>query len=84
MDQITGTIISAAVPTLAVLAAFVRNESAISSLNGRIETLNRDMNARFETLTRRIDTVEIELRQWARIDMEHHTDIARLKDKAGL
>ncbi len=59
MDQTVVTIIGSALPTLAVLAAFVRNESAIASLgsriddsNKRIESLNRDMNLRFETLTR--------------------------------
>jgi hypothetical protein len=84
MDQITGTVIAAAVPTLAVIAAFVRNETALASLGGRIETLARDMNARFETLTRRIDSVDTDLREWARITMQHNTDIARLKDKTGL
>jgi hypothetical protein len=61
MDQLTGTVISAAIPTLAVIAAFVRNESALASLGGRIETLSRDLNARFETLTRRIDSVDADL-----------------------
>jgi len=84
MDQLAGTAIAAAVPTLAVIAAFVRNESALASLSGRIETLTRDMNARFETLTRRIDSVDADLREWARITMQHNTDIARLKDKTGL
>jgi hypothetical protein len=84
MDQITGTVIAAAVPTLAVIAAFVRNETALASLGGRIETLARDMNARFETLTRRIESVDTDLREWARITMQHNTDIARLKDKTGL
>jgi hypothetical protein len=84
MDQITGTVIAAAVPTLTVIAAFVRNEAALASLGGRIETLARDMNARFETLTRRIDSVDTDLREWARITMQHNTDIARLKDKTGL
>ncbi len=76
MDQFTGTMIAAAVPTLAVIAAFVRNEAALSSLGGRIdavnhriETLTRDMNARFETLTRRIDSVDTDLREWAKITM---------------
>jgi len=107
MDQ-TAIIVSA-VPTLAVLATFLRNESAISGLNRRIddcskridetnkrvETLTRDMNARFETLTRdmnyrfetlirRFDKVDEDLREWAKITMQQGTDIARLKDKAGL
>ncbi len=62
MDQIIGTIIAAAVPTLAVIAAFVRNESAIVSLGGRLETLNRDMNARFSDVNARFSDVN------ARID----------------
>jgi hypothetical protein len=84
MEQLTGTVIAAAVPTLAVIAAFVRNESALANLGGRIETLSRDMNAWFETLTRRIDSVDTDLREWARITMQHNTDIARLKDKTAL
>ena len=73
MDQITGTVIAASVPTLAVIAAFVRNEAALASLGGRIETL-----------ARRIESVDTDLREWARITMQHNTDIARLKDKTGL
>jgi hypothetical protein len=42
------------------------------------------MNARFETLTRRIDSVAAELREWAKITMRHNSDVARLKDKVGL
>jgi hypothetical protein len=95
MDQLTGTIIAAGLPTLAVIAAFVRNESAQANLSGRIETLTRDMNARFETLTRdingrfetltrRLDAVDTDLREWAMITMLHYTEIARLKDKVGL
>jgi len=84
MDQTTSTVIAAAIPTLAVIAAFVRNETALASFGARIETLSRDMNARFETLTRRIDSVDTDLREWARITMQHNTDIARLKDKTGL
>ena len=41
------------------------------------------MNARFETLTRRVDSVDTDLRTWARITMQHNTDIAQLKDKTG-
>jgi hypothetical protein len=102
MDQTTTTWIAVAVPTLAVIAGFIRNEAAFSSLAARVETMNRDvnarfemvdarfetltrdMNARFETLTRRVDAVDRDLREWARIVMRHDTDIARLKDKAGL
>jgi hypothetical protein len=73
MDQITGTVIAASVPTLAVIAAFVSNEAALASLGGRIETL-----------ARRIESVDTDLREWARITMQHNTDIARLKDKTGL
>jgi hypothetical protein len=99
MDQTTSTIIAAAVPTLAVIAAFVRNETALSGLAGRIETLNRDLTGRIETsdraltgrietldraLTGRVETLDRDLRDWARITMQHNTDIARLKDKTGL
>jgi hypothetical protein len=42
------------------------------------------MNARFETLTRRVDSVNADLREWARITMQHNNDVARLKDKTGL
>jgi DNA anti-recombination protein RmuC len=138
LDQIISTVIAAAVPTLAVIAAFVRNETAMAQVNARIdtltrdmnsrfeavdsrfesmnarfetmnarfetltrdfnlrietltrdmnyrfETLTRDMNARFETLTRRVDSVNGDMKDWSKITMEHHTEIARLKDKAGL
>jgi outer membrane murein-binding lipoprotein Lpp len=55
MDQLTGTIIAAAVPTLAVIAGFVRNEAVVASVNHRIETLTRDMNANFETVDNRMN-----------------------------
>jgi hypothetical protein len=113
MGQLITTIIASAVPTLAVIAAFVRNEASTANLNARMdtlsqdmnsrfetltrdmdsrfervdlrfETLTRDMNSRFETLTRRVDAVDTDLREWARISMQHNTDIARLKDKTGL
>jgi hypothetical protein len=84
LDPIIATAIAGAVPTLAIIAAFVRNETALANVNARIETLTRDMNARFETLTRRIDSVDTDLREWAKITMLHNTDIARLKDKTGL
>jgi hypothetical protein len=38
-------------------------------MNGRVERLTRDMNARFETVTRRIDAVDTDLREWAKITM---------------
>ena len=99
MDQTISTIIAAGLPTLAVIAAFVRNESALAAmssrianlelrLDSRIETLDRDMRARIETLDRdlrtRIETLDRDLRDWAKITMQHNTDIGRLKDKAGL
>jgi archaellum component FlaC len=63
MDPQTVTaIIASAVPTLAVLATFLRNESAIGGLNKRIDDSHRridetnksidDTNKRIETLTR--------------------------------
>jgi len=42
------------------------------------------MDARFEMLTRRIDAVDMDLREWARITMQHNTGICPAKDKAGL
>jgi hypothetical protein len=46
--------------------------------------LTRDMQSRFETLTRRVNDVDSDLREWGRISMRHNTDIVRLKDKTGL
>lgn len=77
MDQIIATVIAATVPTLAVIAAFVRNETALAALSTRIANLEARLDARIESLDR-------DLREWARIVMQHNTDIARLKDKAGL
>jgi hypothetical protein len=110
MDQTMSTIIAASVPTSAIIAAFVRNESALGTMGARIrsletrfdtrienldrdvrariETLDRDVRARIETLDRdvraRIETLDRDLREWARITMQINTDVARLKDKAGL
>jgi hypothetical protein len=77
MDQNLSTIIAALVPTVAVIVAIVRNESAISTLVARITSLETRLDARIETLDR-------DLRDWAKITMQHNSDIARLKDKAGL
>ena len=76
-DQIISTAIAAAVPTLAVIAAFVRNESALAALGQRVTNLETRLDARIETLDR-------DLREWARIVMKHGEDIARLKDKVNL
>jgi len=65
-DQAISTIIAAGVPTLAIVAAFVRNEFALSTMGKRMETLDRD------------------LRDWAKITMRHDTWIGRLRDKTGL
>jgi hypothetical protein len=77
MDQNLSTVIAAGIPTLAVIAAFVRNESSISALASRITSLETRLDARIETLDR-------DLRDWAKITMQHNSDIGRLKDKAGL
>jgi hypothetical protein len=95
MDQNLSTIIAAGVPTLAVIVAFVRNESAISGLasriaglDSRITGLETSLGARITSLESRLDarieTLDRDLRDWAKITMQHNTDIARLKDKAGL
>jgi hypothetical protein len=77
MDQNLSTAIAAGIPTLAVIAAFVRNESSIAGLSSRIASLETRLDVRIETLDR-------DLRDWAKITMQHNSDIARLKDKAGL
>jgi chromosome segregation ATPase len=121
MDQNLSTAIAAGIPTLAVIASFVRNESAIAglttrltglenSLNARITSLETAMNTRITSLetamnTRitslettlnaritslesrldaRIESLDRDLRDWAKITMQHNSDIARLKEKAGL
>jgi hypothetical protein len=43
----------------------------------RIEVLGRDLGGRIETLDR-------DLREWAKITMAHHSDITLLKEKSGL
>jgi hypothetical protein len=77
MDQGLSTFIAAAVPTVAIIVAFVRNETALSALATRISNLESRLDARLETLDR-------DLRDWAKIAMTHNTDIALLKQKAGL
>jgi len=95
MDQNLSTAIAAGIPTLAVLASFVRNEFAISGLGwrmagleARITSLETSLNARITSLeTRleaRIESLDRALRDWAKITMQHNSDIARLKEKAGL
>lgn len=69
--------ITAGIPTIAIVVAFVRNETALAALGQRIANLEARLDARIETLDR-------DLREWARINMQHGTDIARLKDKTGL
>jgi len=72
MDQNLSTIIAAGIPTLAVIVAIVRNESAISGLTSRIASLETRLDSRIETLDR-------DLREWARITMHLNTDVARPK-----
>jgi len=69
MDQNLSTLIAAGIPTLAVIVAFVRNESAISGLTSRITSLENRLDSRIETLDR-------DLRDWAKITMQHNTDIS--------
>jgi len=99
MDQNLSTVIAAGIPTLAVVVAFVQNESAISGLTSRITGLDNSLSssitslenrldARITSLEKRLDarieSLDRDLRDWAKITMQHNTDIARLKDKAGL
>ncbi len=95
MDQNLSTAIAAGIPTLAVIASFLRNESAISGLasrmaglEARITSLETTLNVRITSLETRLDarieSLDRDLRDWAKITMQHNTDIARLKDKAGL
>jgi chromosome segregation ATPase len=95
MDRNLSTLIAAGMPTLAVIAFFVRNESSIAGLASRIAgletritSLESNLNARLTSLEARLDarieTLDRDLRDWAKITMQHNSDISRLKDKAGL
>jgi hypothetical protein len=99
VTQDLATLLAAGIPTLAVIVAIVRNESAISglasritsletSLNALITSLETTLNARITSLETRLDarieSLDRDLRDWAKITMHHNTDIALLKDKAGL
>jgi hypothetical protein len=77
MDQNLSTIIAAGIPTLAVIVAIVRNESAISGLTSRIASLETRLDSRIETLDR-------DLREWARITMQLNTDVAKGQGRFGL
>jgi hypothetical protein len=54
MDQNLSTIIAAGIPTLAVIVAFVRNESAISGLASRIGGLDSRVTGLETSLAARI------------------------------
>jgi hypothetical protein len=88
VTQDLATLLAAGIPTLAVIVAIVRNESAISGLASRITSLETTLNARITSLETRLDarieSLDRDLRDWAKITMQHNTDIALLKDKAGL
>jgi hypothetical protein len=77
MDPTISTVIAATVPTLAVIIAIVRNETALAVLGTRIGNLESRLDARIETLDR-------DLRDWAKITMQINADVARLKDKVRL
>ena len=77
-------IIAAAVPTAAVLIAILRNEFAISGLQSRFSSLEGRITSLESRLDARIETLDRDLREWARTVMALSTDVARLKDKAGL
>jgi hypothetical protein len=42
LDPIIATALAGAVPTLAIIAAFIRNETALVSINDRIDTLGKE------------------------------------------
>jgi hypothetical protein len=50
---------------------------ALSGLTSRVTSLENSLDARMETLDR-------DLRDWAKITMQQNSEIARLKDKVGL
>jgi hypothetical protein len=81
MDQNLSTIIAAGIPTLAVIVAFVRNESALSGLASRITGLEASLNARISSLENRLDarieSLDRDLREWAKITLQHNSDISR-------
>jgi hypothetical protein len=99
MDQTLTTMLAAAVPTLAVIIAIVRNESSTALLTSRMNGIETNLSNRITSLENRLDmritslenrmdarfeTLDRDLREWARITMTHDADIARLKDKTGL
>jgi hypothetical protein len=55
----------------------VRNESLIAALELRMSNLENRLDSLIQTLDR-------DLRDWVKVIMQHNSDIARLKDKAGL
>ena len=86
LTQELSSIIAAGIPMLAVIASFVRNESSTAALASRITSLETRLDARILSLENkfdaRIETLGRDLRDWAKITMQHNTDIALLKDKA--
>ena len=99
MDQNLSTAIIAGIPTRAVIASLVRNESATTGLNSRLTGLENSLATRITSLETtlnahitslevrldaRIESLDRDLRDWAKITMQHNSDIARLKQKAGL
>ena len=88
MDQITSTIIGAAVPTFAIIFAVMRNQTALAALGARISILESSLSTRISNLETRLDarmeTLDRDLREWAKIAMQINTDVARLKDKVRL
>ena len=61
-----------------------RLDARITSLEERITSLEARLDKRIDTLAIRVEHLDRDLREWARIVMNHNTDIARLKDKAGI
>ena len=80
MDQNLTLIIRAGVPTLAVIVMSIRRELIMARVMPPVPAADTSL-ARIASLENRLDA---HLRDWAKITMQHNSDIARLKEKVGL
>ena len=55
MADATQAILTASIPTLAVLIGILVNNSRLSDVNNRLSDLRGDMNLRFDEVNRRIE-----------------------------